>query len=192
MDLEQAKKHDHKIMINEIAISKVPLVIVKGLSLTECKMLQQEHKAVLRVAMEDNNSDEVLSVFNISTNYGVKVLGNETGVNPLSSPAVYSMLAQASAHSLTFLHNHPSTNNFSLADIGTFVQTKELGIISVVTNQGEVHILRKSDRFDFGYSINLARSAYESYASKELSHNEAVKFFLKNCYEGGIIYERGK
>lgn len=192
MDLEQAKKHDHKIMINEIAISKVPLVIVKELSLAECKMLQQEHKSVLRTAMEDNDSNEVLSVFQISTNYGIKVLGDETGVNPMSNPSVYSMLAQASAHSLAFLHNHPSTNSFSLADIGTFIQTKELGIISVVTNQGEVHILNKSINYDFGYAVSLAKRAYNRYASKELSHNQAVRLFLKNCYKGGIVYERGK
>ena len=51
MHLEQAKKRNHKIMINEIAISKVPLVKIKGLSLVECEMLQQEHKEILKIAI---------------------------------------------------------------------------------------------------------------------------------------------
>ena len=192
MHLEQAKKRDHKIMINEIAISKVPLVKIKGLSLAECEMLQQEHKEILKIAMEQNNSNEILSVVQMSLGNSIKVFGNESGVNPLNSPAVYSLFVNSERHSLAFLHNHPSTNNFSLADIATFLQTKELGLMSVVTNQGEVHVLRKSDNFNFRYAINLAKQAYKNYVSTELTHNDAVKQFLKNCRKGGVIYEHSK
>ncbi len=192
MHLEQAKKRDHKIMINEIAISKVPLVKIKGLSLAECEMLQQEHKEILKIAMEQNNSNEILSVVQMSLGNSIKVFGNESGVNPLNSPAVYSLFVNSERHSLAFLHNHPSTNNFSLADIATFLQTKELGLMSVVTNQGEVHVLRKSDSFNFRYAINLAKQAYKNYVSTELTHNDAVKQFLQNCRKGGVIYEHSK
>lgn len=74
MHLEQAKKRNHKIMINEIAISKVPLVKIKGLSLAECEMLQQEHKEILKIAMEQNDSNEVLSLLTLGNGSSVRIL----------------------------------------------------------------------------------------------------------------------
>ncbi|ANR71096.1 hypothetical protein AXF19_08955 [Selenomonas sp. oral taxon 126] len=57
--MEQAKKHDRKIMITDIAIDKVPLVEVPGLTRDECEMIACEHKHLLRTAKDSNNSDEV-------------------------------------------------------------------------------------------------------------------------------------
>ena len=42
-----------------------------------------------------------------------------------------------------YLHNHPSTSTFSMADIDTFITQACIGLMSVVTNQGEVYILHK-------------------------------------------------
>ena len=90
------------------------------------------------------------------------------------------------------LHNHPSNNNFSLADLYTFIQAGEIGLMSVITNQSEVHILRKSDIFDYSKIVKLATDAYDEYDAKVISHDEAVKRFLKGCKSGGVIYERSK
>ncbi len=192
MDLEQAKKRDHKIMINEIAISKVPLVRVNGLSLAECELLQSEHKKLLQIAMEQNESDEVLTLLSMDTRNSVRILGTETGVSPLSHPEGYSAISAAKSYTLAFLHNHPSTNNFSLADIVTFVQAKEIGIMSVVTNQGEVYLLRKNTEFSYQKVLEVATKAYNAYNSRAASHDEAVKMFLKDCTKWGVSYERSK
>lgn len=192
MHLEQAKKRNHKIMINEIAISKVPLAKIKGLSLAECEMLQQEHKEILKIAMEQNDSNEVLSLLTLGNGSSVRILGTETGVNPFSSPEGCSALSLAGRYTLAFLHNHPSTNNFSLADIATFVQAREIGLMSVVTNQAEVYMLLKSYDFNYRKVFELGLKVYDAYSAGEFSHEEAVKAFLRNCIQWGVNYERSK
>ena len=192
MDVGQAKKRDHKIFITDVAIQKVPLVRVKGMSLAECEMLQREHREILKVAKEQNDSNEVLSVFDLSSGAVARILGTESGASPLDNVASYSMIVNAKKYGLGFLHNHPGTNNFSLADISTFVQASEIGLMSVVTNQSEVHILRKADIFDYAKIVKLAISAYDEYVAKSISHDEAVKRFLKGCKSGGVIYARSK
>ena len=61
---------------------------------------------------------------------------------------------------LVNLHNHPSTNNFSLADIATFVQAREIGLMSVVTNQAEVYMLLKSYDFNYRKVFELGLKVY--------------------------------
>ena len=192
MNVEQAKKRDHKIYITDVAIQKVPLVRVKGMSLAESEMLQREHMEILRIAKEQNDSNEVLSVFDLSSRAVVRILGTESGASPFNNAVSYSMIINAKRHGLGFLHNHPSNNNFSLADLYTFIQAGEIGLMSVITNQSEVHILRKSDSFDYSKIVKLATDAYDEYDAKVISHDEAVKRFLKGCKSGGVIYERSK
>lgn len=192
MNVEQAKKRDHKIYITDVAIQRVPLVRVKGMSLAESEMLQREHREILRIAKEQNDSNEVLSVFDLSSGSVARILGTESGASPFNNAVSYSMIINAKRHGLGFLHNHPGTNNLSLADIYTFIQAGEIGLMSVITNQSEVHILRKSDIFDYSKIVKLATDAYDEYEAKVISHDEAVKRFLKGCKSGGVIYARSK
>ena len=187
--LEQAKKRDHKIMINPIAISKVPLVKVKGLSMAECEKIQMEHKDLLRIAMEDNNSNEVLSMMSLKNGCTVKVKGSEAGVNPGSNPMAVALSNQAGRNELAFLHNHPGTNNFSLADILTFLCQSVIGLMSVVTNQGKVHILKKGAKYDFAQNAKLFTELLGNFKSKRITHDQAVLYFLKDCAKRGIYYE---
>ena len=187
--LEQAKKRDHKIMINPIAISKVPLVKVKGLSTAECERIQMEHKDLLRIAMEDNDSNEVLSIMSLKNGSTVKVKGSEDGVNPGSNPMAVALSNQAGLNELAFLHNHPSTNNFSLTDIMTFLRQPVIGLMSVVTNQGKVHILKKGDKYDFSRNWNQLVKSLEDFSAGRKDDSQAVQQFLKNCNKRGVLYE---
>lgn len=64
-DLEMAKKRDHKIMITNQAIEKVPLVKYKEIPETEYQMIQDFAKEVLRVSMEKNDSNEVALTYSL-------------------------------------------------------------------------------------------------------------------------------
>ena len=69
--LLQAKKHDRKIKITDIAIEKIPQVRVPGLDEEMVQILYRLHREVLEIAQKSNDSNEVAVVYNVS----VKISG---------------------------------------------------------------------------------------------------------------------
>lgn len=190
--LEQAKKRDHKIAVTDVAIDKVPLVQVKGFSAEQNLRLQEAHKEILRIAKTQNDSNEVLGVYLHDFSRRVHVLGNEFGVVPSENLEAMSLFFSARRNEIMYLHNHPSTNKFSLADIMEFIRYGQIGLLSVVTNQGEIYVLNKGPQYDYNKARALFAKIFLKYEQGNLAHNKAVEEFLKECKEGGIIYERAK
>lgn len=58
------------------------------------------------------------------------------------------MIVSSSSVAVILLHNHPSTQTFSLEDVPFFVQHPMLEVIVVVSNQGTVHYLKRDKDFD--------------------------------------------
>ena len=190
--VNQSKKRDHKIMITDIAIDKVGYVTIQEIGEAAGQIIQEEHKELLRTAKEYNNSNEVLTIMTIDGTLKIRILGSEYSVDPSSSPEAYSIMRTAGSKSVMYLHNHPSTKSFSLPDIVTFLRYNQIGIMTVVTNQGEVYVLHKTAKYDYNKVRNIFNVAYAAYLSKEKNHDEAVSEFLKNCHKGGIEYVRSK
>jgi len=72
----------------------------------------------------------------------------------------------------------------------TFIQYGEIGLLTVVTNQGEVYVLYKTQKYSYADTNRLFDKVYRKYQSNVLEHNSAVKEFLKVCGEGGIVYAK--
>lgn len=119
-------------------------------------------------------------------------MGDEFVVSPAKNPFAVSIIANAKRQSLVYLHNHPSTNTFSIGDIDTFVCERAIKAISVVTNQGEVYILNKLDNYSFDGTRKLLTEIYNSYPEEEIDDKDYVKKFLRRCREGGIEYAKSK
>ena len=90
---------------------------------------------------------------------------------------------------LMYLHNHPSTSTFSMADIDTFITQACIGLMSVVTNQGEVYILHKNHRYTYQQVRELLFSIKEI-ANEDIE--ETIDLFLRNCGKVGIDYGKAK
>ncbi|MGM9571723.1 MAG: hypothetical protein ACI3ZR_05820 [bacterium] len=189
--LEQAKKRDHKILITDIAIEKVPYIAIDGFTDEQNKMLQQEHKNVLKIAKEQNDSNEVLSICNSNFSKCIYTMGTEFGVDPNKNMEAVLFIKLAKPLSLKYIHNHPSTNSFSTVDISTFILEDTISTMSVVTNQGEVYVLHKSQKYDYNKVKTLFIGIIQSYNKKNFNGDEVVKRFLKNCQSGGVYYEKG-
>lgn len=190
--LEQAKTRDRKIMVTDVAIDKVPYVQIPKVPASTCRAIQDEHKEILRIAMAKNKSDEVLSVWNYSKGRIARVLGSENHVDPSSSPEAVSLFNTAGKNELFYLHNHPSTKKFSFSDVMEFIRFAQIGIMAVVTNQGEVYIMHKSSRYSFEKAQAVFNDVYTDYAKGKINDIEAVDRFLKNCGKGGIDYARSR
>lgn len=192
LDLEQAKKRDHKIYITDTAINKVDLVKPKDFSAAQASFMKKKHKELLSVAKSQNNSNEVLFIENLDFNNEVRILGDEFVVSPGKNPFAVSVIAHAERQSLVYLHNHPSTNTFSVGDIDTFICERAVKTMSVVTNQGEVYILNKLDNYNFNDTKKILTEIYKSYPDGDIDDKDFVKKFLKRCHEGGIEYAKSK
>ena len=66
-DLEMAKKRDHKIMITDEAINKVPRVQYKEIAETEYDNLQELARQVLQISKDENDSNEVAVTYSLES-----------------------------------------------------------------------------------------------------------------------------
>lgn len=188
--MDQSKKRDHKIMVTDIAIEKIPYIKINGLSDEICEAIQNEHKEILRLSKTLNKSNEVLTLMSVTNLEIVRVLGDEFKVDPSSNPVAVTLFRNTGRNELMYLHNHPSTNKFSWADIAEFIYNGNIGLLSVVTNQGEVYILYKTPHYNFAFLKDFLTEVYEKIKFNLISHNEAVKKFLKECHKGGVLYAK--
>ena len=185
----QAKKRDHKIMITDVAIDKVSCVKMPNISLEECERIQAAHKRLLKIAQMQNDSNEVLAILSFANTDEIHVLGNEVGVNPKNNMEACSAFISNGYGALMYLHNHPSTSTFSMADIDTFITHGGIGLMSVVTNQGEVYILHKNCRYRYEKVRKLLFSIRERMNG---DIDKIVDEFLRVCGKVGIDYGKAK
>ena len=68
-----------------------------------------------------------------------------------------------------------------------FLQARpKFGIMTIVTNQGKIWWIRKSERYDFNAMKNAMRKAKQKCGGNE---DKLVEIFLGECYTYGV--ERG-
>lgn len=194
-----AKKRDHKIMITDEAIRKVPRIQYKNIPEKEYDTIQELARNVLLISKNENNSNEVAITYGMDSveriqrgeEYIGVALGNEHEVNPISSTIAYHLVVSAKECIIIVLHNHPSLSNFSLSDVQFLLQYANIKMIVVVTNLGSISYLVKGKEYAYEKAVALFNEAVdannEARNLKELQ--KAADYFLKNCYRAGIEYE---
>lgn len=193
-DLEQAKRRNRKIYITDIAIKKVPYIRYYGFTEEQNKIMQELAKDVLLLSKEKNDSNEVsitcdLGAENPLDSFGVS-LGTEHEVDILADTLSNHIIVSRESVAVVILHNHPSTQTFSLQDIHFFILHTMIQVIVVVSNQGTVHYLKRDTDFDFGKTIQLFKDCIEG-LGKRSSTTEmymAALTFLTKCSETGLFY----
>ncbi len=83
-DFRQKNRH-RPVKITDVAIEKVPEVSLSGFTKEESQYIQEQHKFLLKVAKEDNNSGEDFKTFcNNKSLYIITVVGNDGSVRALT------------------------------------------------------------------------------------------------------------
>lgn len=198
-DLEMAKKRNHKIMITDEAIRKVPRIKYKNIPESEYNTIQELAKNVLRISKNENNSNEVAITYGMDSveriqkgeEYIGVALGGEHEVNPISSTIAYHLVASAKECIVIVLHNHPSLSDFSLSDVQFLLQYANIKMMVVVTNLGSISYLVKGNGYNYEKAVTLFNEAVNSNnEARDLKGlQKAADHFLKNCYMAGIDYD---
>ncbi len=198
-DLEMAKKKDHKIMITNEAIRKVPRIKYKNIPESEYNTIQELARNVLRISKNENNSNEVAITYGMDSveriqkgeEYIGVVLGSEHGVDPISNTTAYHLVSSAEECIVIVLHNHPSLSDFSLSDVQFLLRYASVKMMVVVTNLGSISYLVKGKGYAYDKAVALFNEAVSTNnEAKDLKGlKKAADHFLKNCYMVGIDYD---
>jgi fructose/tagatose bisphosphate aldolase len=198
-DLKMAKKREHKIMITDEAINRVPRIEYKCIPESEYDNIQDLAMNVLKISKDENDSNEVAITYALESSSYIQnkedyigvAIGSEHGVDPLNSTVAYHLIKGKGNCVVIVLHNHPSLSDFSLTDIEFLIQYEKIKLMVVVTNLGSITYLVKTDKYNYNKAIDLINTAIsmnnEAKNLKELQ--EAADYFLKNCYSVGITYD---
>lgn len=168
-ELEMAKKRDHKIMITEEAINKVPKIKYKNIAENEYDNIWELAKSVLKISKEENDSNEVAVTYSLNSieliergeKYIGVSLGMEHDVDPLGDTTSYHLISSAKDCVVIVLHNHPSLSNFSLSDIQFLLKYETIKMMVVVTNLGSISYLVKNKKYNFRNAVNLFNQAVD-------------------------------
>lgn len=197
-DLEMAKKRDHKIMITDEAIKKVPRIQYKNIPESEYNTIQELARNVLQISKDENNSNEVAITYCMDSTERIQrgeeyigvALGSEHEVDPISNTTAYHLVSSAKECIVIVLHNHPSLSDFSLSDVQFLLRYTSIRMMVIVTNLGSISYLVKGKGYSYENAVTLFNEAVSSNnEAKDLKGlQKAADFFLKNCYAVGIDY----
>lgn len=198
-DLEMAKKRDHKIMITEEAIRKVPHIKYKNIPESEYDTIQELARNILRISKDENDSNEVAITYRMNSMERIQIgeeyigvaLGSEHGVDPISNTTAYHLVSSTEDCIVIVLHNHPSLSNFSLSDVQFFLRYKSVKMMMVITNLGGIFYLAKGKEYAYDKAVALFNAAVDlNNEAKNLKDlQKAADHFLKNCHVAGIDYD---
>lgn len=198
-ELEMAKKRDHKVMITDEAINKVPRIEYKCIPDTEYDNIQELAKSVLEISQKENDSNEVAITYTLehqkcilnNEDYLGVALGAEHDVDPLSNTVANHLITQVGDCVIIIMHNHPSLSDFSLSDVQFFLQYARVKMMVVVTNLGSITYLVKNEKYDNMQAVELFNEAVDMHnkANNLKDLQDAADHFLKNSYKCGITYD---
>lgn len=198
-ELEMSKKRDHKIMITDEAIKKVPRIEYKNIPESEYDIIRSLAQDTLRIAKDENDSNEVAITYSLDSAKRIEkgedyigiALGGEHEVDPISNTTAFHLLSSAKDCIVVILHNHPSLSDFSLSDVQFLLKYASVKMMVVVSNLGKITYIVKNEKYNYEKAVSLFNKAVSmNNEAKRLKDLQvAADYFLKNCHTVGIDYE---
>ncbi len=198
----ESKKRNRKVLITDRAIKKVPRIEYKEIPEDEYDNIWDLAKQVLEISQKENDSNEVAITYSLDNKRLIEkdekyigiAFGDEHEVDPMESTTAYHLIMSSEPCVVIVLHRHPSLSKLSLTDVRFFLEHDSVKMIVAITNLGRASYLVKKETYSyekairiFNDAVTLHNQAKEKQSLK--STQKAADYFLKNCFEAGIVYD---
>ncbi|WP_181412607.1 minor capsid protein, partial [Staphylococcus aureus] len=168
-ELQQAKVLGKKIYITDQAIDKVRYVDIPTHTKEENQFIQEQHKALLKDAKENNDSNEV--AYLLKDGKVTKVYGDQDSVSFVPGEKATELLFNSKPNSIVMLHNHPGQSGFSLNDLKMFIENKSIRTLTIVTNYSVVKYISKTSLYNQSQVYKIMKDIKQSITMR---NNEAI------------------
>ena len=173
----------NKVQITDQAISKVREIDINGLDQSNNAYIQKTHKELLEFAQKENDSNEVATIVDLSSNKRTPfVKGTCHEVDIYADTEMYHLLATSKSRTLALCHNHPGLTDFSANDISIFMRHDAIKTMTIVTNRGNIRYISKRNKFNATAAAELMQKCVDTSEDAAMYIEE----FLKKCYSVGI------
>lgn len=178
---------DGLISITDEAVQRVPLVRPAGWSTEQARKLQEAHRDLLRFVKDAPVGTEAGAIYSMGMLLLSQMIMGDHGENGVILPVFDTPYI--------VLHNHPDGQIFSHTDVETFLFRSDMEIISIVTNDGNVFLLHKTDDYD-GLPVVKLWNSYQPQIEEAMSDGNLEKYiqiinlFLKGAKDYGLQYFR--
>ena len=199
--MEMAKKRDHKVVITDEAINKVPSIKYRHIPEEQHHIITELAREALIVSKDENESNEVAITYKMCDTSALSedqrrnvigiALGDDHSVDPEEDTVSYHLLNATADCIVVIVHNHPSLSKISLADVRYLLRYHSLKMIVAVTNLGSISYVVKANDYDRAKAVNLYDKCVDKYndADDLKGYQKATNHFLNNCYEVGLVHE---
>jgi len=189
----EQKVRNRPIQITDVAIEKVRKTQIFGFRPDENEIIQEQHKRLLSISKNMNNSEEVAIIIDIIHWKTEVIIGKLNHIALKSNPDAYRMIKQSAKNTILAMHNHPSTSTFSGVDFKTFCDNKSIFVMTIVGNDGSVQVMGKQYNFDGDLAKLKYGNIADQYKNKGYINNGtmAMRYVIKNPNEFNILYKHG-
>ena len=183
-ELQQAKVLGKKIYITDQAIDKVRYVDIPTHTKEENQFIQEQHKALLKEAKENNDSNEV--AYLLKDGKVTKVYGDQDSVSFVPGEKATELLFNSKPNSIIMLHNHPGQSGFSLNDLGLYIKQNSVQTITIVTNKSQVKYITKTNKYISSVAVDLLTKHFYN-KNERLIKEKEIENYLKDLHQIKMI-----
>ena len=156
----------------------------------------------MEISQKENDSNEVAITYSLENKKLIEreeeyigiAFGDEHEVDPMESTTAYHLIMSSDPCVVIVLHSHPSLSKLSLTDVRFLLEHDSIKMIVAITNLGRASYLVKKDSYNYETAIRIFNDAVTLHnqakeKQKLKKTQKAADYFLKNCFEAGIIYD---
>lgn len=172
-----------KTIITQKTIDELAEVRFPGFTARENSLMQQRYRELLTYSRDNNNSNEVSFV--LSRNLIDKVIEKGTSENTvLGKRSINKIFTEKK---LIILHNHPRNTTFSELDIEKLITFNNVDAISLVTNNGHVEMLKKTNQYSKMKANNIIGYVFDKLKGKSVTYEHIVSSLLSEFEKQGVL-----
>lgn len=168
--------------ITDAAIESVKKVSISGFTDEQNDYIQKQHKELLKYARDNNNSNEVAFVYRKDLTGRTIFKGSEDVID-------FGNGLNGKGDGLFIMHNHPRNSGFSKTDVGEFVRSGNIKIMSIVRNNGGTEVLVKSETYNSREAFIIQNRFKSKYAPNgtKAEYDKMIQKYLSYCEKKGLI-----